>query len=133
MTLHTGKGKFGAAIGAGLLAMAASAAAQVLPEAPPLPPVPPAPAAPAAPPAPVPPAPPRITQAGRIIVMDHGDHARHAMANESEIERYAMAQAIAGIRSARESIADNRALSDEVRREILQELDAEIAKLQVRS
>lgn len=47
-----------------------------------------------------------------------------------EIERHAMAEAIDGIRQAREDIAHDRSMSDDVCKRVLKELDEEIAKLQ---
>lgn len=49
---------------------------------------------------------------------------------EREIEAQAHAGAMAGLRSARASIAGNRQISQELRREILDELDDEIAQLE---
>lgn len=86
---------------------------------------------------PVPPVPPVAGlsdrhQKHRVIVMRNGEHGVDTIVDAGKIERDAMTQAIKGIRSAREAIAENTALSDEVRREVLQELDAEIAKLQAK-
>lgn len=69
----------------------------------------------------------------RVVVIKDGSTGAKTVIDEQQIERHAMAKAISGIRSARAAIAGNRALSDEIRTEVLQELDAEIAKLQASS
>lgn len=51
----------------------------------------------------------------------------------SEIERHAMAEAAKGIREAREEIARDRSLSDSIRKQVLQELDAKLARLKAQS
>lgn len=53
-------------------------------------------------------------------------------ASEADIEKHAMAEALDGIREAREQIARDRSLSDSIRRQVLQELDAEMAKLKAK-
>lgn len=87
---------------------------------------------------PVPPVPPVAGlsdghQKHRVIVMRDSKRGAQTIIDADKIERDAMMQAINGIRSAREAIAGNTALSDDVRREVLQELDAEIAKLRAKS
>lgn len=87
---------------------------------------------------PVPPVPPVAAlsdghQKHRVIVMHDSKRGARTIIDADKIERDAMTQAINGIRSAREAIAGNTVLSDDVRREVLQELDAEIAKLQAKS
>jgi bla regulator protein BlaR1 len=49
---------------------------------------------------------------------------------QREIERRAYAGAQAGLRQARNAIASNRAIDDEVRREILEDLDEEISRIE---
>ncbi|OYX08777.1 MAG: hypothetical protein B7Z08_08100 [Sphingomonadales bacterium 32-68-7] len=49
---------------------------------------------------------------------------------QRDIERFSRAGASAGLRGARSAIAANRAISDEVRREILDDLDREIERLE---
>lgn len=46
-----------------------------------------------------------------------------------EIEKHAMAQALKGVREAREEIARDKSLSDSIRKGVLRELDAEIERL----
>ena len=86
---------------------------------------------------PVPPVPPVASLSDRhrkhrVMVMRDGERGMETLIDAEKIERDAMTQAINGIRSAREAIAANNALSEDVRREVLQELDAEIAKLQAK-
>ncbi|OYX91657.1 MAG: hypothetical protein B7Y74_13970 [Novosphingobium sp. 35-62-5] len=69
----------------------------------------------------------------RIVVVKDSKSGAKTVIDEGRIERHAMAKAISGIRSARAAIAGNRPLSNEIRAEVLRELDAEIAKLQVKS
>lgn len=52
--------------------------------------------------------------------------------NEADIENHAMAEALAGIRQAREEIARDKTLSDKIRKQVLEELDAEMAKLKAK-
>jgi hypothetical protein len=52
--------------------------------------------------------------------------------SEAEIEKHAMAEAIKGIREAREEIARDKSLSDKIRKQVLDELDAEMAKLKAK-
>lgn len=52
--------------------------------------------------------------------------------SEAEIERHAMAEALKGIREAREEIARDKSLSDKIRKQLLDELDAEMAKLKAK-
>ena len=52
--------------------------------------------------------------------------------SEAEIERHAMAEALKGIREAREEIARDKSLSDKIRKQVLDELDAEMAKLKAK-
>lgn len=54
---------------------------------------------------------------------------RTCAGSEAEIERHAMAEAMEGIRQARREIARDKSLSDTIRKQVLDELDAEIAKL----
>lgn len=49
-----------------------------------------------------------------------------------EIEKHAMAEALEGVREARERIARDKSLSDSIRKQVLDELDAEIAKLKAK-
>lgn len=53
--------------------------------------------------------------------------------SESEIERHAMAEAITGIRQAYHEIATDKSLSNEIRSQVLKELDAELARLRAKS
>ena len=52
--------------------------------------------------------------------------------SEAEIEKHAMAEAIKGIREAREEIARDKSFSDTIRKQVLDELDAEMAKLKAK-
>jgi bla regulator protein BlaR1 len=63
---------------------------------------------------------PRVTADGRTRVV----------ICQREIERRAYAGAQAGLRQARNAIASNRAIDDEVRREILEDLDEEISRIE---
>lgn len=51
---------------------------------------------------------------------------------EAEIEKHAMAEALKGIREARDEIARDKLLSDSIRKQVLDELDAEMAKLKAK-
>lgn len=55
---------------------------------------------------------------------------KHIMICEREIQRVAMNSAAMGLRQARASIAANREMSADVRDEVLQELDAEIERIE---
>lgn len=46
-----------------------------------------------------------------------------------DMEKHAMAQALKGVREARDEIARDRSLSDSIRKDVLRELDAEIERL----
>lgn len=46
-----------------------------------------------------------------------------------DMEKHAMAQALKGVREAREEIAGDKSLSNEIRKNVLRELDAEIERL----
>lgn len=52
--------------------------------------------------------------------------------SEADIEKHAMAEALAGIRQAREEIARDKSLSDRIRKQVLEELDAEMSKLKAK-
>ncbi|MBB4613631.1 hypothetical protein [Novosphingobium taihuense] len=52
--------------------------------------------------------------------------------SEADIEKHAMAEALDGIRRARDEIARDKSLSDSIRKQVLDELDAEMAKLKAK-
>ncbi|SMC32611.1 hypothetical protein [Novosphingobium sp. B1] len=57
---------------------------------------------------------------------------RTCAGSEAEIERHAMSQAIEGIRQARAEIARDKSLSESIRKQVMDELDAELAKLKAK-
>ena len=57
---------------------------------------------------------------------------RTCAGSEAEIERHAMAEAMEGIRQARSEIARDTSLSDTIRKQVMDELDAELAKLKAK-
>lgn len=52
--------------------------------------------------------------------------------SEADIEKHAMAEAMDGIRQARDEVSRDKSLSDKIRKQVLDELDAEIARLKAK-
>jgi hypothetical protein len=68
-----------------------------------------------------------VTDDGRVrVVICPEVHARMA----AQAEARAKVQALAGLRHARASIARNRGMSEEVRQEVLEDLDDEISRME---